>query len=73
MRWKQFFTPVKSLKADEARSYLDAVSADEVTVLDVRQPEEYATEHLPGAKLIPLPDLKERLAEIDPTKPTVAY
>ena len=59
MRWKQFFTPVKSLKADEAKNYLDQCSADEINVLDVRQPEEYASEHLPGAKLIPLPDLKQ--------------
>jgi rhodanese-related sulfurtransferase len=59
MRRKKFFTPVKSLKADEAKNYLDRCSADEINVLDVRQPEEYASGHLPGAKLIPLPDLKE--------------
>ena len=73
MRWKQFFTPVKSLKAEEAKDYLDQLSGDDVTVLDVRQPEEYASEHLPGSRLIPLPDLKERLDEIDPNKPTVVY
>lgn len=73
MRWRQFFTPVKSLKTDEAKDYLDRLSGDAVTVIDVRQPEEYASEHIPGAKLIPLPDLKDRLAEIDPNKPAVVY
>ena len=73
MRWRQFFTPVKSLDAEQTRSYLDQKPGDSFTLLDVRQPEEYGSGHLPGAKLIPLPDLKERLAEIDPGKPTVVY
>jgi rhodanese-related sulfurtransferase len=34
-------------------------------LLDVRQPEEYEKAHLPGAVLLPLPDLPERLNEID--------
>jgi len=73
MRWKQFFTPVKSLDADEARRYMDRNPGGSFTLLDVRQPEEYASGHIPGAKLIPLPDLNERLSEIDPAKPTVVY
>jgi rhodanese-related sulfurtransferase len=36
-------------------------------LLDVRQPDEYASElgHLPGAILIPLPELPARLSEIE--------
>lgn len=33
-------------------------------VVDVRQPDEWATVHIPGAKLIPLGDLPARLAEV---------
>jgi len=33
-------------------------------VLDVRQPEEWAAVHIPGATLIPLGDLPSRLAEV---------
>jgi len=73
MRWKQFFTPVKSLNVDEAQRFMDQKRGDSFTLLDVRQPEEYASGHIPGAKLIPLPELNERLSEIDPTKPTVVY
>ena len=73
MRWKQFFTPAKSFNADQARSYMADKSADELTVLDVRQPNEYQSGHIPGAKLIPLPDLADRLDEIDPAKPTLVY
>jgi len=73
MRWKQFFTPVKSFDTDQARKYMADKSSEEFTILDVRQPKEYEAGHIPGAKLIPLPDLNKRLNEIDPQKPTMVY
>ena len=73
MRWKQFFTPVKSIDTDQARALMDEKPGQEMTILDVRQPNEYEASHIPGAKLIPLPDLGDRLAEIDPQKPTLIY
>jgi rhodanese-related sulfurtransferase len=45
----------------------------EYTLLDVRQPEEYEREHIPGSKIIPLPALGDSLAELDPKKPIIAY
>jgi len=42
-------------------------------LLDVRQPAEYQQGHLPGATLLPLPELGERATELDPSKPVVAY
>lgn len=73
MRWKQFFTPVQSFNADQARKYMAEHSFNEFTILDVRQPKEYGSGHIPGAKLIPLPDLTDRLSEIDPQKPAIVY
>ena len=73
MRWKQFFTPVKSMDALQAKDYLAENPAEAYTILDVRQPEEYKSGHIPGAKLIPLPDLKDRMDEIDPNKPAIVY
>ena len=73
MRWKQFFTPVKSFDAADAKNYMNHTPGDAFTLLDVRQPEEYESEHLPGAKLIPLPELSGRLAELDGEKPTIVY
>jgi rhodanese-related sulfurtransferase/rubrerythrin len=73
MRWKQFFTPVKSVDAAEAKQFMSRAAADSFTLLDVRQPEEYESEHIPGAKLIPLPQLSERLSEIDAKKPTIVH
>jgi len=73
MRWKQFFTPAKSMNTEECQNFLaDKTSAD-VNILDVRQLSEYENGHLPGAKLVPLPDLADRLDELDPSKPTVVY
>ena len=73
MRWKQFLTPVKSIDTRKARTLMDKDSVDEMTILDVRQPNEYEASHIPGAKLIPLPDLGDRLSELDPQKPTLVY
>lgn len=73
MRWKQFFTPVQSIDSEKAKHFIDEHPHGSVTILDVRQPGEYQGGHLPGAKLIPLPDLGERVNELDPAKPTVVY
>jgi len=73
MRWKQFFTPVQSFNAVEAEVYMNRSNADTYTLLDVRQPKEYESEHLPGAKLIPLPDLGLRIDELNAETPTIVY
>lgn len=73
MRWKQFFTPVQSFNAIEAEDYMKRSDADTYTLLDVRQPHEYESEHLPGAKLIPLPDLGQRIEELNARQPTIVY
>lgn len=73
MFWKQFFTPVDSIDAGEAKKMIDEHPQDALTILDVRQPKEYENRHIPGARLIPLPELKDRLHELDPDKTTIAY
>jgi rhodanese-related sulfurtransferase/rubrerythrin len=73
MRWKQFFTRVDSLDVLEAKKFMNKLAPDQFTLLDVRQPGEYESGHIPGAKLIPLMDLNQRIAEIDPSKPTIVY
>jgi len=73
MRWRQFFTPVESMNTDQARTFIADNPPEKLTILDVRQPQEYKRGHIPGAVLIPLPELNERIKEIDPQKPTVVY
>ncbi len=73
MKWMQFFTPAQSLNSQEAKSYIAENKGEDFTLLDVRQDSEYKAEHLPGATLIPLPVLSERLNELDKTKPVLVY
>jgi len=73
MKWKQFLTPVKSINTNEAKAFMDKNDVDDFTILDVRQPSEYEEGHIPGATLIPLPDLGDRLHELDPKKTQLVY
>ena len=45
----------------------------EVTLLDVRPPEEFAAGHLPGALSVPLPELARQLAKLPKRREVVAY
>jgi sulfur-carrier protein adenylyltransferase/sulfurtransferase len=73
MRWRQFFTPAKSVDVIAGKQMIDQAASGELTILDVRQPSEYEAGHLPGARLIPLPELGDRLGELDKEKPTLVY
>jgi rhodanese-related sulfurtransferase len=73
MKWKQFLTPVASMDKNQAQAYMDEHKEGTYTLLDVRQPGEYEDDRIPGAKLIPLPELTDRLDELDPEKPIITY
>ena len=62
-----------SLEAGEREELLARVRRGEVTLLDVRPAEEYRAGHLPGARSIPLPELRARLGEIPRSREVVAY
>ena len=73
MKWLQFFTPVSSITCEEANTFIAGKPDGGVQLLDVRQPTEYAKEHMPGAKLIPLLDLNDRQSELEKDKPVIVY
>jgi rhodanese-related sulfurtransferase len=73
MQLRKLFTPVASKSADQAKKYMEEQPEGSYTFLDVRQPSEYEASHIPGATLIPLPDLPDSLDKLDPEKPTVVY
>jgi rhodanese-related sulfurtransferase len=68
-----YFKPVSTWSAEKIRQFMKERKPDEYNLIDVRQPKEYERGHLPGAKLISLGELKDRLSEIDPSKPTIVY
>ena len=73
MNLTSLFSRVNTLEADGAREWMDARRPEEYLLLDVRQPEEYAAGHLPGARLLPLPELEGRLHELPRDAPIVVY
>ncbi len=73
MRWKQFLVPVENLSADEAKAFTEEHPEGTYILLDVRQPSEYEKKHIPGSTLMPLPELPNRLKDLDREKPLIAY
>ncbi len=61
---------VKRISVDEARKLIED---QHVFLLDVRQPEEYEEGHIPGAFLIPLPELPDRISELKGRDRIIAY
>ena len=64
-----FGPPLPSLDAVELNNRLKA--GKRPLVLDVRQPEEYRTAHIPGSKLIPLGELRRRIDELPKSREIV--
>lgn len=62
-----------TLGGGERQGLLARIRNGEVTLLDVRPVEEYRADHLPGARSIPLPELRARLGEIPRGREVVAY
>jgi rhodanese-related sulfurtransferase/DNA-binding transcriptional ArsR family regulator len=49
------------------------MAAGDVTLIDVRPPDEFAAGHIPGALSLPVSELADRLREIPKRKEVVAY
>lgn len=73
IKLKKLFSFVRGVDSEKAKKFMAEHPEGSYTLLDVRQPSEYEQEHLPGAKLIPLGQLGDSLAEIDKGKPVIAY
>ncbi len=73
MKIKSLFAPVRNMTPDELSGYMEKHREGSYTLLDVRQEREYTKARIPGTKLIPLPELTDRLGELDPKKPVIVY
>ena len=65
--------PVAEIAPRELKALLDTANGDAPFVLDVRNPEEYEIARIQGTTLIPLPELEDRLGELDPSRPMVVH
>lgn len=61
------------LSSETRESLLAKARAGDVIVIDVRPGDEYAAAHLPFARSMPLAELQQRIDELSPGKPVVAY
>jgi adenylyltransferase/sulfurtransferase len=59
------------ITATELKERLDR--GDSIQIIDVREPNEYEVARIPNSKLIPLKDVVNRMAEIDPGQETVVH
>lgn len=64
---EETMSEIPELEPDEARRALEA--DPRIQLIDVREPEEHALYHLPGARLIPLGEIEARAGELDPGRP----
>ena len=70
---RQFLEERGTMEPVDRDALLERVRRGEVTVLDVRPPEEYRAGHIAGAISVPLGELDRRLAELPRDREIVAY
>ncbi|MBK6465274.1 MAG: metalloregulator ArsR/SmtB family transcription factor [Myxococcales bacterium] len=70
---RDYFDARGAMEAVEGEELLRRVRSGEVTVLDVRPPEEYRAGHIPGALSIPVAELADRVRELPKGREVVAY
>lgn len=68
-----YFNERDAMEPVSRRELRQRVKEGNVTVLDVRPPEEFAMGHVPGAINMPLAEIKRRLSELPRSKEIVAY
>lgn len=70
---REYFDARDAMETVDGGELVRRVKSGEVTVLDVRPPEEYRAGHIPGAVSIPVGELKARLKELPKGRAVVAY
>jgi rhodanese-related sulfurtransferase len=61
---------MRTVSVHDLKSTLDVAAPDGLpVVLDVREPDEYAAGHVPGAELVPLATVPLRLGELPVDRP----
>ena len=62
---------VQEISATDLKQRMDA--GDNIQLIDVREPQEWAFAKIEGAKLIPLGEIMNRMGEIDQNRETVLH
>jgi rhodanese-related sulfurtransferase/DNA-binding transcriptional ArsR family regulator len=70
---REFLSESTQLEGVDEDALRRRVRRGEVTLLDVRPPEEYEAGHITGALSVPLPELAKRLSDLPKRREIVAY
>lgn len=70
---RRFLEGREGMERIDQRTLVAKVRRGEVTLLDVRPPEEFAAGHIPGAISMPLAELKKRIGELPKHGVIAAY
>ena len=70
---REFLEQRGELEPVDRDALVARVRSGEVTLLDVRPPEEFEAGHIPGAVSVPLDELESRLADLPHDREVVAY
>ncbi len=70
---QQYFGGRRRMTPVDRRQLLSRIRAGEVTVLDLRDESEFAAGHIPGARSVPLGELRRTLRSIPRDQQVVAY
>jgi rhodanese-related sulfurtransferase/predicted transcriptional regulator len=63
----------QEVEAITREELIDGRAGDDIVLIDVRPPEEFAAGHIEGARSIPIDELDQRLAELPADSEIVAY
>jgi rhodanese-related sulfurtransferase/rubrerythrin len=62
-----------NLDPQQLQRYIDTLAEQDYILIDVRQPQEYALSHIPGARLMPLLEFEAQLFDLPSDKELVFY
>lgn len=69
--WNNAGLPIETVPQMSVHEVKSAL--DELQIVDVRSPDEWKGGHIPGARHLFVPEIRERASELDKKKPTVTY
>ena len=69
----RFLEGKKGMEPIDRNALIERIKNEEVTILDVRPPEEFMAGHISGALSVPLKQLEFMLAKLPKNKEIVAY
>ncbi|MFH2132513.1 MAG: rhodanese-like domain-containing protein [bacterium] len=73
MNISDLISPPKPMSEEEAIAFMNKKPSGSYQLVDVRQPGEYESDHIPGATLVPLNVITAGGGDLDPQKPTIVY